>query len=121
MGLRSILLTLLSNLNKAIDQSLKSVHLFPEGVLFLQCRFCLLFPLPGEDVPPWMSLLIVDEEKSASDDMAEKGWDDANKEELRMWCEVGVLQEPEASFLKRVDQGGGHGPGDQDVDASHAH
>ena len=46
---------------------------------------------------------------------------DAKEEEFRVCCEVGVLQEPEAPVLKRVDQGGGHGPGEEDVEASQAH
>ena len=80
-----------------------------------------MLALPGVDVPPRVQELVVDEEEEASEDMAEKGGEDAKEEELRVCCEVGVLQEPEAPVLKWVDQGGGHGPGEEDVESSQNH
>ena len=60
----------------------------------------------------------MDKEEAASEDVAEKGGQDANKEELSVRVEVRGWQE---SGLPVFHQGGGHGPGDQDVDASQTH
>ena len=118
MGDQSIHLTFLSNLNSNIDQSYESIHLFQEGILFLEKRFCRFFPLPGVDVPPRVSLLVVEEEEGASDEVGEEGGQDADKGELSVGVEVRSWQESRVLVFHQI---GGHGPGDQDVDACHAH
>ena len=84
MGVQGNHLTLLSNLNSNKGQSQKSAHLFPEGNFFFDPGSCLLFPLPGVDVPPRVQELVVKEEEDGGDGVAEEGGEDAKEEELNV-------------------------------------
>ena len=65
-----------------------------------------------------MSLFVVDEEGGAANDVAEERWENAKEDELSVRVEVSRWQESRALVFH---QGGSHGPGDQDVDASQSH
>ena len=77
---RTILNLCQLNRNKAISQIVS--HLLPEGTFLLESCSSLLLPLPGEEVPPGVEGLVVEEEESAASQVAEEGWKDANQEEF---------------------------------------
>ena len=66
----------------AIKRSLRLSHLLPAGSFFLESGSGLLLPLPGEEVPPGVEGLVVEEEEGAASQVAEEGWEDANQKEL---------------------------------------
>ena len=74
------------NNNKYI---LRCSHLFPKGSFLLQSSPCLLLPLRGEEVPPGVEGLVVEDEEDAASKVAEEGGKDANQEELGVGVEVG--------------------------------
>ena len=77
--------------------SLRCSYLLPARCFFLEPSSSLLLPLPGEQVPPGVEGLVVEEEEGAANRVAEDGGKDANQEELfvrievRNWKESRVL------------------------------
>ena len=61
---------------------LRLSHLLPAGRFFLEHSSGLLLPLPGEEVPPGVEGLVVEEEEGAASQVAEEGGKDANQQEL---------------------------------------
>ena len=57
-------------------------HLLPEGCFLLENSSSFLLPLPGEEVPPGVEGLVVEEEEGAASQVAEEGGKDANQQEL---------------------------------------
>ena len=62
--------------------SLRGSYLLPARCFLLEPRSGLLLPLPGEEVPPGVEGLVVEEEEGAASQVAEDGGKDANQEEL---------------------------------------
>ena len=68
------------NRNKAISQIVSPPP--PVGTFLLESCSSLLLPLPGEEVPPGVEGLVVEEEEGAASQVAEEGGKDANQQEL---------------------------------------
>ena len=76
----------LSHLQKHwICFDLRCSHLFPKRSFLLQSSPCLLLPLRGEEVPPGVESLVVEDEEDAASKVAEEGGKDANQEEFCVW------------------------------------
>ena len=58
------------------------IYLLPTGSLLHKLLPLLLSLLPGEEVPPWVAALVVEEEQCASKQVRDKSWESGQQQEL---------------------------------------